>query len=98
MIEVVGAESSRVAGEFAEAPDVGTVVHLAISSAGLANRACIQLTTSSDASLAGLLGKATIVFFSAWSNAWEKSKGAWSSPSANCLLCVLISSRLTVSL
>ena len=30
MIEMVGAEGSRVAGELAERADVGTVVHLAV--------------------------------------------------------------------
>lgn len=99
MIEVGGAEGSRVAGEFAEAADVGTVVHLAFAISTVRQDVIESLlTTSSDASLAGLLGKATMVFLSAWSKAREKSNGAWSSPSANCLLCVLISSKLTVSL
>ena len=75
VVKGIRAESSRIAGELSEASDVGTVVHLIHQLATYRATRTLLLTTSSDDSLAGLLGSATTMFLSAWSKAWEKSKG-----------------------
>ena len=68
MIEVDGAECARAASEFAEAARVGTVVHLSGVKTLIPKSIRIH-TTSSDDSLAGLLGSVVITLLSAWSKA-----------------------------
>ncbi len=75
MIEAVGAKGPRVAGEFSEATNVRAIIHLVGLLGACRGSWEIRLTASSDDSLAGLFGSATMIFLSAWSKACEKSKG-----------------------
>lgn len=99
MVQVDGAERPRVAGVLPKAADICAIVYL-VGSQDHIHRILIlgRLTASSADSMAGRLGSAITMSFKAWSNACEKSKGLWRSPSASSLLCDRISSRLTVSL
>lgn len=75
VVEMCRAERSRVAREFTEAARVGTVVHLNLSTAIEATEVSVILTTSSPASLEGRFGNDWTTCLSAWSKAWENSKG-----------------------
>ena len=65
VIEAVGAEGPRVAGEFSEATNVRAIIHLIRLFSGCRRCYGRKLTTSSEDSLAGLFGSATMIFLSA---------------------------------
>ena len=65
VIEAVGAKGPRVAGEFSEATNVRAIIHLVGLLGACTGSWETRLTASSDDSLAGLFGSATMIFLSA---------------------------------